>query len=145
MAKKPESVTLDSTAGTHLRISGDYKGLAHRRAGRVMSFVIRLDVEHDLNRARVKEVLNGPCRITYSVPASASHDKVVLDGTVETAMPDNGDEIWLDDRGPRSVRFVIHHPAMTVTADTIAQLLAMLRVPDRQLVASIQPQQRMLL
>ena len=128
-------------SNTHLRISGDYKGLAHRRVGRGMCYVIKLQVDHELDRDQVKQVLLGPCRITYSVPASASNDKIVLDGSVETAMPDTGDEIWLDDRGPRAVRFAIHHPAMSIPADTMAQLLGMLRVPDRQLVASIEPQQ----
>ena len=141
MPKKSVTGTPTPRDATHLRISGDYKGLAHRRAGRIMSYVLRLDVEHDLDRDRVKDVLRGPCRITYSVLASASNEKIVLDGTIETAMPANGDEIWLDDRGPSSVRFVISHPAMTIAADTMAQLLGMLRVTDRQLVASIEPQQ----
>jgi hypothetical protein len=110
-----------------------------------MCYVIKLQVAHELDTERVKSALLGPSQIAYRVPASNSNDKVTLHGTVETAMPDNGDEIWLDDRGPRCVNFAIHHSAISVDAADLARLLEMLRVPDRQLVASIVPLQKRLL
>ena len=144
MPKKTEPKSAAAIAPT-LLLSGDYKGLAHRRVGRMMYYVIKLQVEHELNTADVKSALLGVSRITYRVPAAASNETVLLDGTVESAMPDNGDEIWLDDRRPHRVNFTIHHPAAPINPDNVASLLQMLNAIDLQLVASIVPLQRRLL
>ena len=144
MPKKTEPKSATAIAPT-LLLKGAYKGLAHRKIDRGMCYVIRLRVEHELDTESVKYVLRGPCRITYNVPASASNEKVGLDGAIDSAMPDNGDEIWLDDHEPRSVTFAIHHSATAVDARDVAALLELLRVTDRQLVASIVPLQKRLL
>ena len=126
MPKKTEPKSATAIAPT-LLLKGAYKGLAHRKIDRGMCYVIRLRVEHELDTESVKNVLLGPY------------------GTIDSAMPDNGDEIWLDDRGPRSVTFAIHHSATAVDARDVAALLELLRVTDRQLVASIVPLQKRLL
>ena len=127
-----------------LLIKGLYRGITHKEVEKRMQYVVKLRVEHELDRALVHETIKArTCMVTYRVPAVSS-ETVQLDGVIDSARPDDGEGIWLKRIDPGYVTFAIHHVANGAAAE-MARLLALLKMPDLAVEARFVPLQGRLL